>query len=243
MTAITEGGLLSGRVRLRQPARGFRVAIDSVFLAAFASPGADERVLDAGCGVGAASLCLAERLPACRVDGLELQPDLAALAVENAGLNGRAARLRFVTGDLAAPPEPVAGGGYDWVITNPPYNDGGTPPADAGRAVANMEGRLDLDGWLRACLRLLKPRGHIAVVHRTDRLDHLLAALDRRVGRIELLPLHPKAGRASKRVLLRGRKGARAPLSVLPGLVLHEADGAYTAAAQAVLREARALGD
>jgi tRNA1(Val) A37 N6-methylase TrmN6 len=56
-----------------------------------------------------------------------------------------------------------------------------------------------------------------------------------------VLPLWPKAGRPAKLALLRGVKGGRSPFRVLPGLVLHQADGSFTDEAEAILRDARPL--
>ena len=56
-----------------------------------------------------------------------------------------------------------------------------------------------------------------------------------------IFPLWPRAGEAAKRVILQGRQGARTPLVIRPGLVLHETDGRYTAEADAVLRNGAAL--
>jgi hypothetical protein len=59
---------------------------------------------------------------------------------------------------------------------------------------------------------------------------------------VVVFPLWPAAdGRPAKRVLIQGRKGARGPLRLVPGLVLHERDGGFSAAAQAVLRDGLAL--
>jgi tRNA1(Val) A37 N6-methylase TrmN6 len=56
-----------------------------------------------------------------------------------------------------------------------------------------------------------------------------------------VFPLWAGQGRAASRVLVRARKQIAAPARLAPGLVLHEADGSFTAAAEAVLREARGL--
>ena len=63
-----------------------------------------ERVLDVGAGVGAASLCLAFRVPDVQVTGLELQPDLAELAAINIRDNDLEDRVDILTGDLLSPP-------------------------------------------------------------------------------------------------------------------------------------------
>ena len=69
----------------------------------------------------------------------------------------------------------------------------------------------------------------------------MLAALGKDFGAITVLPVHPKPGAAAIRVLVRATKGNRAPLALLPGFLLADADGKPTAAAEAVLRKGEAL--
>ncbi len=239
--AVTEDRLVDGRVRLLQPVDGYRAAIDPVFLAALVHARKGERVLDAGCGAGAATLCLAARNPGCKIIGLELDPAMFDLAKRNVALNEAEDRVELIQGNIATPPPRLAPSTFHHVMTNPPYLAGGTKPADAGRAMAHMEGSVDLDAWILACLTLLRPKGTLAIVHRADRLDDLLASLRNRAGEIAVLPLWPMKDRPAKRVLVRARKGVGGPTSLLPGLVLHEADGRYTEAAEAVLRGGQGL--
>jgi tRNA1(Val) A37 N6-methylase TrmN6 len=198
-------------------------------------------VLDAGGGAGAAALCLAVRLPEARIVGLELDRAMFDLAKRNVALNGMESRVETIHGNVAAPPPRLAPGSFHHVMTNPPYLTNGTAPADPRRAAAHMEGSVDLDGWVRACLTLLRPKGWLAIVHRADRLDDLLAALRDRAGDIAVLPLWPMRDRPAKRVLVRARKDSGGPTSLLPGLVLHEADGRYTDQAESVLRGGQAI--
>lgn len=241
---LTEDGLLDGRVRLAQPRRGYRVAIDPVLLAAAVTARAGELVLDAGAGTGAASLCLAARVPRCKVVGLELQRDLQRIASANVARNELGRRIETIAGDLAAPPPRVVRGSFDHVMTNPPHLGAGTtsPSPDPGRARAHHEDALDLGAWLGGCIQMLRPTGCLTLIHRADRLADVLLALAGRLGEIAVFPLWPMAdGRPAKRILVRGRKGSHAPLRLFPGLVLHEADGGYTPAADAVLRRGEAL--
>lgn len=235
--AFTDDRLLGGRVHIRQPASGYRVAVDPVLLAAAVPAKAGQHVLDAGCGTGAAMFCLAARVPGLHVTGLELQPQHADFARAGLALNGLETSAQVLTGDLAN----VAHGAYDIVMTNPPFADGGTPPPDASLALAHMEGELDLASWLRQCLAALKPKGRLVVIHRADRLSDILGALHARAGDIRILPIHAKAGQPARRVIVDAGKDRRTPDTVLPGFILHGADGAFTTAADAVLRGTAAL--
>ena len=234
MTQTTDDKLLDGRVVLRQPVQGYRAAVDPVLLAAAVRMTGPARVLDAGCGTGAAAFCLAARAAEAHITGLEIQPLYAGWARESAVLNHMQDRVRIVDGDLARPPD--LGAPFDMVMTNPPFGQDGTAPPNAGLATAHMESGLDLAGWIKACLRLLGNNGRLVMIHRADRLSEILAALAPGTGDIRVLPIFPKTGEAARRVIVDAGKGRRTPDTLLPGLVLHEGDGKYTPAADAVLR-------
>lgn len=241
--SVTEDRILGGRIVLRQPAAGYRVGIDPFFLAAAAPSPAEGRVLDLGCGVGAASLCLAWRQPDLQLTGLEIQPDLARLAGENAAANGLGERVRILEGDLLRPPAEVAGGGFDIVLANPPFHVAGraSAPKEPGRARGHVEGEADLAAWIRCGVDLAASGGMLVMIHKPERLGEILASLEGRAGSVALFPLWAGEGKPARRVLLRAQKGSAAPLTLHPGLVLHESDGRYGAAAEAVLRHGAAL--
>ncbi len=234
--------LLGGRIRLSQPVKGYRVAIDPVLLAAAVPSRGIDLVLDAGAGTGAASLCLAARLADCRIVALERDPEMLALLERNVRDNGFSDRIRVLGGDLADPPAELRRLTFDLVMTNPPYGAAGRgTPAAPERRSATVES-LPLATWIAACLRRLAPRGHLLVIHRGDRLAELVRAVAAGCGDLRLFPLWPRgdAG-AANRLLLLARKGVRSPSRLLRGLVLHRPDGGFTPEAAAVLREAAAL--
>lgn len=237
----TVDALLDGRVRLTQAAAGYRVAIDPVVLAAAVPAGRGDHVVDLGAGAGAASLCLTARVPDCRVTAIEIDPAAAGLARHNAGLNNAADRMTVVEDSVMAVRSNDIGV-VDHVMANPPY----LPPGRAAtshrheRAMVEQDG-LGLGDWIAAALSLVRTKGTVTFVQRADRLDDLLKGLGLAAGGIIVYPLWPKAGRPAKRILVRARKGVASPLSLKSGMVLHGDDGAYTDAAESVLRHATTI--
>ncbi len=235
---MTDDAFLGGALRILQPKRGFRAGSDAVLLAASLPARPAARVLDAGAGVGVVALAAARRLAEVRFEGLEIEPDLVALAGENARRNGLDHCVTFTEGDLLAR---AGKGAHDLVVSNPPFHDAReSPPApDPGRARARHGA--SLAAWIGACLARLADGGELRLILPSARLGEALAALDPAAGRIVVFPLHSRAGRDAKRVIVAARKGARAPLRLAAGLVLHGAGRAYGEAAEAVLRHGGGL--
>ncbi len=238
--ALSDDKFLCGRLRLLQPVKGYRAATDAVLLAAACPAVAGQSVLDLGCGAGAATLCLAARVPGLRLSGLELQPEYADLARRNAARNGH--QIEVVEGDLARMPQALRRD-FDQVIANPPwYPPGGTASPVPVRATA-MQVTLPLSAWVQAATRRLAPGGWLTMIAGADSLPEMLGALAPKLGSGMVLPLAPRDGRAALRVILRARKGGRAPFRLLAPFVIHEGaahDGdreSYTPAANAVLRD------
>jgi len=235
--------ILDGRLRLRQRRDGHRVGLDAILLAAAAGP-AVARFVDVGAGVGAVGLALLQRWPTATGTLIEIDAGLAALAEENAALNGLGERARVVVADVLTPAGRRAAGLVDatpdLVVTNPPYlaADAARVSPDPRRARAHVggAGSAALAAWVVACLAPLKPGGRFVMIQRADALPALLPAFAGRLGDLALRPVHPRADAPAIRLLISGTKGSKAPLQILPGLVLHEADGAATPLAAAIQR-------
>ncbi len=243
---LTEDWLLDGRVRLLQPATGYRVGVDAVLLAAAVAARAGETVLDVGTGVGSAALCLAARAAETAVTGLDTNRAMVRLATANAEVNGVSRRVRFFTGDLMTPPIRLAPASFDHVMANPPYLAQGTvrQSPHPAKAAATVESTADLDDWVRFCAMMARDKGVVTMIHRADRLVHVLQAFSERLGGLVVFPLWPgggKDGKPAKRVIVSGVKGSAAPPSLVPGLILHQSDGAFTPEADAIVRYGRAL--
>lgn len=239
----TDDGLLDGRIVLRQPAKGYRAAIDPLLLAGAVPARGAMHILDLGCGAGAAALALAARLPRVRVTGVEIDPRLAGLFAQNIEINGFGDRLEALTGDVAALAPELRDGRFDHAMMNPPYLEacGGDASPDPGKQAACIEGAARLADWIEAGLAAIRRKGHITLIHRAERLGDIIALLHGRAGGVVVFPLWPKQGEAAKRVIVSARKGVKSPARLSPGLVLHRADGAFTPQTDAIVRGAGGL--
>ncbi len=247
--ALSDDAFLGGALHLLQPRAGARAGTDAVMLAASVAhpPEGGTRMLEAGCGVGTVALCLAWRLREAHVTGVEIDSDFCELARRNTQRNALAARVAVVEGDVTGPFAALEAcgikrEGYDHVIANPPYLPEGRarPPADAKRG-AHVMAEGGLDAWVRFLAACAAPSGRLWMIHRADALAQVLDTLNGRFGGAKVFPLFPRAGAPARRIIVSAVKGSRAGLNLLPGLVMHNGDGSYTATAEALLRHGAAL--
>ncbi|BCB20797.1 methyltransferase [Bosea sp. ANAM02] len=239
---IVEDRLLDGRLHLLQPRKGHRAGSDAILLAAALPALGQGALLDIGAGVGTVGLTVALIQPELRVTLLERDPELAALAVRNAGLNGMADRVTALAGDVTARASVLSGLGlaaasFDAVAMNPPfYPPGGSraSPVPNRKAAHVAEGALA--PWLRTARRLLRPGGHLALIHRGEALPEVLAGLETGFGAVAVRPVHAFADRPAIRVIVTAVLNSRKPAALLPAFVINGPDGKLTPASDAVHR-------
>ncbi|RZJ00194.1 MAG: methyltransferase domain-containing protein [Brevundimonas sp.] len=215
--------------------------MDAALLAASVTARSGERLIEAGCGAGGALMQVGARSPGLVLTGVERDPAMADLARENAMLNGADARV--VEGDIAAGFRALDLQPFDWAISNPPFFD--DPSALRAPAPGKRGAWMADDGlaaWTGFLLKAVREGGRIVVVHRADRLADLLDLLAQTAGSFSIRPIHPYADEPAKRVLVQAIKTGKAPLRLLPPLILHDRSGAqHTPEAEAILRGEAAL--
>ena len=244
---ISEDAVLDGRLRLRQPLTGHRVGHDAILLAAATGGRAGELAIDLGAGVGAAGLALAARVDAIKVVLVEIDEALSRLAGDNARINGLADRVRAVACDAEDTDALGAGGlpagSADRVLMNPPFHDARrhNVSPDARRRLAHAGEPGLLARWIASAAFLLKPRGVLTLIWRADEVDDVLQALAGEFGAIAVLEVAPRDGAPAIRVLVRAVKGGTGQPAYRPALILNDAQGRPTAAAEAVLRGGQKL--
>ena len=236
MTETTADGFLGGRLLIRQPANGFRAGHDSVLVAAAVPAKAGERVLELGSGAGVTSLCLAARVAGVDIMGVEIDPDLAALANANAAANGMESRVRFAAGEV----ESLGSDVFDHVFFNPPFHrDTGQMSPSPERDRARRDVADAVPRWTEIALAHAKPGGTVTAIVSAEREGDIVSAAYGNA--VTVLPFLPREGDAPKRVIVQIRKGVRGPLRRLSGFALHSPGGGNTERAETVLRHAAAL--
>lgn len=232
--AFTHDVVYEGQVHLIQPEKGFRAGTDSLLLAAAVDARNGGEALEIGCGCGGALLPAAFRLSETAFTGIEIDPDMAALAEAGVLKNAFAQRINIITanaGDWVRGHE----NRFDLVFANPPFFQPGQIHAPGeGKASAYVES-LDLAGWIKAMAFAAKPRAPVVIIHRAAELARVLTTLNRVAGDIVVLPIASKPGDEANRVLIRGRKGLKKGATrLLSPLLRYTADGTLSDAAKAI---------
>jgi tRNA1(Val) A37 N6-methylase TrmN6 len=241
--ATTVDTLYGGRLTIEQPVDGYRFGTDAMLLAAAVKAKERQHVLELGSGVGAAILAAAERLPGVRFTGIERDRDYVTLFQANIERNQPGGRVNGFHGDVTDKNIAKLLGSFDHVMANPPfYKEQKKVTPKPMRKVARQEEPDGLANWIAAANRFLKPKGTFTIIHTADRTDEIVALMKKFCGAVTLFPLWPRAGEASKRIIIQGTKGSNAPLLILPGLVLHDGEGNnYTKRASAIIKKGVSL--
>ena len=217
--------------------------MDAALLAATVAPKAGERLIEAGCGAGAVLMQLAKRHNDLTLAGLERDPFAYQLAQHNAQANGEAHRTTIFNGDVAKGFPCLGQPLFDWAVSNPPYFDDPNAmraPADEKRGAWMADD--GLKAWTHFLLKSVREGGKVVIVHRADRLADILSLLAPKAGSFAIRPVHSFADEPAKRILVQATKTGKAPLRLMPALVLHPRTGPkHTPEAEAILRGEAAL--
>jgi tRNA1Val (adenine37-N6)-methyltransferase len=221
--------LQNGFCIIQNPAY-FLFGTDAVLLAHFAQIKAGERAADFGTGGGIIPILLCARVAGLSITGIEVQPELCAMAQKSVALNGLEDRINIVCGDIRDA-KSIMGTGLDAVVCNPPYEkaDSGKPHASPHVGIAKREMLCTLRDVAAGAAAVLRTGGRLYMIYRTERFAELTAELVRHKlepKRIQMVA--PRADKPPGFALVEARKGARPGVTFLPQMVIYETDGSYT---------------
>ena len=241
---ITRDKFHDGAFEALQPSqRGNRSGMDALLLAAALPKNTSGIVADLGAGAGVAGFAALTLNRDLELLAIEKNSQMVELARKSLQLNTNSklfSRTKIIEHDITL-------GGLDrtkaginpdsvnHIIMNPPYNTKRErPPADKLKAEAFMMGEGGIDAWFRMAASITKPGGTIAVIYRTENIGEILACSQGRFGGLEIMPIHSRANEAAKRIIVRGTRASRAPMAIVPGLIVHNDDSSFTERADGI---------
>lgn len=215
---------------IHQDRCAMKVGTDGVLLGAWAGQGMmPQSVLDIGTGTGIVALMLAQRFGTneLHVDAVEIDPDAAAQARENADASPWGERITVVPESLAQAAERLLDARYDLIVSNPPFYNATLKPDDQGRALARHKDALPVAEITRFAHSHLNTGGRLALIYPTDYdTEVMTAAVLEGLAPTRLCDILTKVGKPCKRRMAEFAPGGGRP--VRETLAIRDAEGHYT---------------
>jgi tRNA1Val (adenine37-N6)-methyltransferase len=239
MNSCTTDTFFNGKIRITQDRTGYRFSIDAILLAYFADPRSGDKVLDLGTGCGIIPLIMAYRVPDLAIYGVEVQTELAGLAVSNVRENRLEDRITVFCTDMKLLRPAMTAGPVDLVVCNPPFRRQGSGRInpDAQRAVARHEIRANLGDIIQTSHRMLRTAGRLVLIYTAGRLTDILSRM--RSDGIEpkfIRMIHSRQDTEAALTLIEGVKGGRPDLKIAPPLIIYDQKNHYTDEVESMFR-------
>ena len=205
---------------VRQERCAMKVGTDGTLLGAWArvpDSFGPVRILDIGSGTGLIALMMAQRFPEAEVLGIDIDPDTVAQAKENVANSPFSGRIRIVQQDIMKMDDI---GGFDAIVSNPPYFIDSLVCPDDQRSVARHTVSLTYEGLMFSAFRLLKDNGIFSLVIPSDSRSAIEAAACLSgffMSRVCLIKTTPK--KHPKRQLIEFRKHPVSELDISEGII------------------------
>lgn len=214
-----------------QKKSGFRFGVDAVLLSNFANIKRSHRVIDLCTGTGIIPFLVYGKYKPKEVIGIEIQEDMAEMAIRSSKYNGLEDIVKFENKDLKDLKFLSSLGRFDVLTVNPPYklHNSGIVNLDDKLAIARHEVLCNLEDVIIASRRLLKDNGRMFIVHRPERLIDIFELMRKyniEPKRVQMI--HPSVNKAANIVLVEGQRDGGAYLKWDPPIYVHNEDGSYT---------------
>lgn len=211
---------------------GFCFGIDSVLLSDFAkSIKKNSSVLDLGTGTGILGILLCEKTELKKITGIEVQTDIADMAKRSIKLNNLDEKFDIINDNIKNLDKILKIDSYDYIVTNPPYKkaNSGKTNENKVKLISRHEIEADLSDFIKMSFKLLKDRGTLYMVHRSERLVDIVSEMRK-------YKMEPKRIRfvysnnmsESKLILIEAVKNGKSFLKIDKPLYVYKEDGNYT---------------
>lgn len=220
-------------LKIYQDDQFFCFSLDSIILAIYSSIRLrDKNIIDFCTGNGVVPIIVSQRCDK-NIDGVEIQEKLADLAVKSISINNLDSRINIINEDVKEFCKKSENlNKYDLVLCNPPYfkNDlNSTKNLSYEKMIARHEICINLDEVCGCAKKILKDKGNLCIVHRSDRLMDILSSF--RNNNIEpkrIKLVYENIESPSYLVLVEGQKCGSTGLKVEKPLIMYNLDGTET---------------
>ena len=210
----------------------FNFSLDSVLLPNFVTINKKtKKILDIGSGNAPIPLILST-LTDAQIMAVEIQKDVYELGKESIKINKLENRIDFINADINELYKEIDTETFDVITCNPPYfkvNESSNLNDSEYKTIARHEIKLDLEKLFKIAKKLLKNKGNIAIVHRSERLSDIVSEMKKNniePKRIQFV--YPSINSEANILLIEGTKNGNHGVKILPPLISHKQNGEYT---------------
>ena len=223
--------LQCGGLFLIQKKDGFRFGTDAVLLSDFAKNINSKKTLDLCTGTGIIPMLLSAKTKTPEIYGLEIQQDIADMAKRSVIHNKLEERVEIKQGDLKNALSYYQASSFGLVTCNPPYMKPGAAVLNENdnKIISRHEVMCTLEDVIRVSSKLLKQGGHLAMVHRPNRLVDVLTLMRKYfIEPKNIRFVHSSKDKSPILFLVDGMLRANGDIKILPPLYLYDEDGKET---------------
>ena len=168
-----------------------------------------------------------------KIIGVEIQNEIYDLAKKTVELNHLENQIQLIHDDANNLIDYYESDTFDIITCNPPYfrvNEKSLRNDNEVKCNARHETLINLEQIIKIARKLLKNKGSLYIVHRTERLSEIMYLMKRNnIEPKRVRFVYPKQGTESNIVLIEGKKDGNLGLKVETPLIAHNEDGSYSA--------------
>lgn len=219
-------------LRIIQNTDGFCFGIDSILLADFSKNiKNNSKVVDIGTGTGIISILLSKKSKASKIYGVEIQTEVADMARRSVELNNLQDKVEIINDDIKNINKYIENNSIDVIVSNPPYKklNAGIKNENEKLLISRHEIKCNLQDIAEISRKLLKDKGEIYLVHKSERLVDILTTFRQNKLEVKLLRLiQPTIESDSNLVLVKAVKNGGEFLKIEKPLIIYKENGEYT---------------
>lgn len=216
-------------LEIYQDRKKFSYGIDSILLSSIVK--GKGKIIDLGTGNGIIPLRIAYLNDFKKIYGIEIQKEVSQLAKYNVKHNKLEDKIEILNDDINNLLNRFKPADIDVIVSNPPYMKKGSATINesSNMAIARHEIFCTFSDIAYISSKLLKPLGHLYLIHRPNRLVDIFYEMRKNnIEPKEIRMVQPNINKKATMVLIKGIKSANQDLNIEKPLIVYDENGNYT---------------